>query len=116
LLGESPIHRLRDRKIDALVTLGTPIRPDYTPRDTQVKRWVNVFSRRDVVQVLGGGDGMRVKFAGREVQNSPAINIDATMFARSYGVTAHSELWQKPAVWKTLVAGKLEAKPEYNLP
>lgn len=43
-----------DYKIDNLVTLATPIRPDYDPDMTMIDNWINAYSNKDLVQVMGG--------------------------------------------------------------
>ncbi len=42
--------------IDNLVTLGTPVRPDYQPNMSIIANHVNAYSTRDGVQINGGND------------------------------------------------------------
>jgi len=47
------VSQMTDRKIDNLVTLGTPERADYQPGST-IQRHINAFSYLDAVQSFGG--------------------------------------------------------------
>ncbi|MEK7539271.1 MAG: hypothetical protein AAB595_01340, partial [Patescibacteria group bacterium] len=85
------------RKIDTLVTLGTPNRTTYQPE--KIGLHLNLYSRFDVVQTLGeigdplsrkGGD-LR-KFEGAE-------NIGVGLRAGIFPKESHSNLWQNPSVW-----------------
>ena len=67
-----------EKKIDTTVSLGTPQREDYqldwkdTKADSQV---INVYDKRDVIQVLGGGI---TGLAGREMRGATNIPIYQT--------------------------------------
>jgi len=90
-----------DRKIDNLVTLGTPIRNDYIPDFSMVDNFLNVYSRHDFVQSLGSG----LTLGARRMFNNPNVrNFDATGFAK--GIFSHFDLWQKPNTWIEIVEPK----------
>jgi RHS repeat-associated protein len=82
-------------KIDVLVTLGTPVRDDYKPNESQIGLYLNVYSEHDDVQKWGGSNS-RTMWA-------PAKNLDATAYANG-----HSELWQKPQTWDKVVVPELK--------
>jgi len=102
---------LGGRKIDNLVTLGTPIRSDYSPDTSTIKNHINVFSQHDGIQTMGGftdttttvgfGSQMQVHReigrAGRTIGS--AINIDAG-FPDVGPKDSHSELYKNESVWK----------------
>ena len=48
-------NNLYEGKIDNLVTLGTPVRADYSPDYSKIGSHYNAYSNLDVVQTLGGG-------------------------------------------------------------
>ena len=101
------------RIIDVLVTLGTPIRPDYRPAEGQVETLINVFSTKDKVQTKGGGESgslagaMFYKSAGRTLDREGVQDVDATKLA-----SGHSKLWQDTATWKQAVSPRLPQKGE----
>jgi RHS repeat-associated protein len=111
-------HKL-NYKIDTLVTLGTPIRGDYTPNRSNIGRHFNVFSDLDPVQLsggrlpyiiqMGGLGSLYGQFgpAGRRVSGPGVKNIDAWQYAGGLG-EAHSNLWQNPDVWNKLVEPALK--------
>jgi hypothetical protein len=109
-----------DRKIDNLVTLGTPIRGDYKPNFSNIANHINVYNDVDPVQISGGGQtsvsallgrafGKRGEqigkflsfgefgFAGRKASGATNINATGADFVSPVG--AHSNLWQSPKVW-----------------
>jgi RHS repeat-associated protein len=97
-------------KIDTLVTMGTPIRPDYHFNESKIGTHFNVFSRKDRVQPAGGmtydfGGSLMPGFipASREVNLPGVINLDATSQAGG-----HSELWTKPGTWDKIVAPEIK--------
>ena len=100
-------------KIDTLVTLGVPIRPDYNFSESQVGQHLNVYSNNDKVQINGGppvlvyadpATGPYYSFeAGRTVDLPGVKNLDATSQAGD-----HSELWSKPGTWDKVVVPELK--------
>ena len=102
---------LGGRKIDNLVTLGTPIRSDYSPDTGAIKNHINVFSQHDGVQTLGEFSvgtvstpfGFKVPYyteigpAGRTIGS--ATNVDAG-FPDVGPKDSHSELYKNESVWK----------------
>jgi RHS repeat-associated protein len=97
-------------KIDTLVTMGTPIRPDYQFNELKIAAHFNVFSSKDRVQPSGGmtydfGGSLMPGFipASREVNLPGVINLDATSQAGG-----HSELWTKPGTWDKIVAPEIK--------
>lgn len=100
--------------IDHLVTLGTPIRSDYSFNESVIGQHLNVFSNHDAVQTnLGGSDVVHAPHsmntfvfdeeAGRQI-NSPGVrNLDATSTA-----SGHSDLWQSPGTWDKIVAPEIK--------
>jgi hypothetical protein len=95
-------------KIDTLVTLGVPVRSDYTFNESSIGQHLNVFSNNDSVQPKGGelhnmGRFSYVESAGRQV-NAPGVqNLDATSTA-----SGHSELWEQPQTWDKIVATEIK--------
>jgi len=97
-------------KIDTLVTMGTPIRPDYQFNQSKIGEHFNVFSRNDRVQPAGG---MTYDFpgtvipgfipAGRKLELPGVKNLDATSEAGG-----HSELWTKPGTWNNIVVPEIK--------
>lgn len=61
---------------DNLVTLGTPMRPDYSPNTGNIHNWYNIYSRSDMVQISGGGGSGDGEFGPAGRRNSSAINIE----------------------------------------
>lgn len=99
-------------KIDNLVTLGTPIRPDYQFNESAIGLHLNVFSNHDAVQPIGGPMKTQVgpmgqvylRFdAARQLSLPGVRNLDATSQAGG-----HSELWNKPGTWDKIVAPELK--------
>lgn len=115
------VSQMSNRKIDNLVTLGTPVRSDYKPNTSNIGNHMNVYSNLDPIQVSGGG-GLSVsslighalpgKFttnvgnslgygefgrAGRKFGS--AKNINATKKAGFSPLNTHSNLWQNSSVW-----------------
>lgn len=91
-----------DRKIDNLVTLGTPIRTDYRPNYGKIGTFLNVYSREDRIQT-SGGQWFVFGSADRQLRSPHVRNVDATSVANG-----HSELWRNTKVWTTIVAPKLK--------
>jgi RHS repeat-associated protein len=98
-----------NRKIDTLVTLGTPIRPDYSFNESRIGRHLNVFSNNDRVQKLGGmkfdvpGSVVPILIpAGRQLNVAGVKNLDATSQA-----DGHSKLWTMPGTWDKIVAPEI---------
>ena len=107
--------------VDNLVTLGTPIRPDYVPNNNVIGQHINVYSKLDSIQINGGfdkyigddpsgilmGSGESGK-AGRIV--SGAVNIDVTEYTKDsvVGTVAHSQLWGVQSIWDKAVVPKLK--------
>jgi RHS repeat-associated protein len=89
-----------DQKIDNLVTLGTPIRGDYRPDFAKVDNFLNVFSRNDQVQTIGGG--LYSINADRQIRLPQVQNLDATGYAGG-----HSLLWQDTRTWDKVVDPRL---------
>ncbi|KYK50150.1 hypothetical protein A1D31_39320 [Bradyrhizobium liaoningense] len=112
--------QMTDRKIDSLVTLGTPVRSDYKPNNDMIGKHINLYSSFDPVQVLGGGFAYasmirgalecgtfcatvgwyqgRGEFgpAGRTYPG--AQNINETYLADN-PIYAHGDLWKVPGIW-----------------
>ena len=93
-----------DRKIDNLITLGTPVRADYTPNYDMIEKHVNAYSNADPVQKLGGkafgwgGFGFYgYGFVPAQRTYDGATNVGVTKEAGFPG--AHSNLWQNSDVW-----------------
>lgn len=95
------------RPIDMMVTLGTPIRPDYQPASDRIARHLNVFSEFDFIQQLGG---IRMSYMGRMVlipaertlEGEHVRNLDASGYAKG-----HSELWTNTDTWYKVVVPAL---------
>ncbi|MBN1570033.1 MAG: hypothetical protein JXA73_19465 [Acidobacteria bacterium] len=99
------------RKIDNLVTLGTPIRSDYRPDTSAIGNHINVFSKFDGVQTRGGFSDVTTQHgfgtfitthtevgpAGRTLGS--ANNIEAG-YKNEGWMDSHSALWQKESVWR----------------
>jgi RHS repeat-associated protein len=100
--------------IDHLVTLGTPMRSDYSFNESVIGQHLNVFSNHDAVQAnLGGSDVIHVPHsipifdigagAGRQLNLPGVRNLDATSTA-----SGHSDLWQSPGTWDKVVAPEIK--------
>lgn len=92
--------RLVSGTINALVTLGTPIRGDVDFTSANIGTWLNLYSNRDPIQVLGGWIPIPGLGAGRT--SSCAINIGVN--AGSNPFTAHGNLhtadvWRQMTQW-----------------
>jgi RHS repeat-associated protein len=100
-------------KVDTLVTLGVPVRSDYTFNESVIGQHLNVFSNNDNVQPMGGREttawspwGGNVDYAqpaGRTVNLPGVRNLDATSTA-----SGHSDLWQSPGTWDKIVAPEIK--------
>jgi len=97
-----------DHKVDHLVTLGLPVRGDYSFKESNIGQHLNVFSNHDDVQRLGGPMiPIQTPFgtvpgeipAGRQINQSGVRNLDATSTA-----SGHSDLWQSPGTWDKVVS------------
>ena len=80
------------RKVDNLVTLGTPARSDYqlNARDSVVN-WINVSNLKDKVQLLGGGFTAP---AGRDQPEALNLHIDVDLgFFGSHSVLHTPQVW-----------------------
>jgi hypothetical protein len=103
----SPI--LDGKKIDNLVTLGTPIRPDYAPNTSAIGNHINVYSLFDGVQTKGGFSDIfmpNYKFVHSEVGPTGMILGSATNLEAGIEnegpIDAHSALWKKESVWRKI--------------
>jgi len=97
-------------KIDTLVTMGTPIRPDYQFNESKIGLHLNVFSNHDKVQPAGGmtydmgGSLIPGIIPASRTVNLPGVkNLDATSEAGG-----HSQLWKKPGTWANIVAPEIK--------
>ncbi len=103
---------LIDRRIDNLVTLGTPVRQDYKVNEQVIGNHVNAYSYLDPVQVLGGqafafgGFGVGIAplsfgFKPAERTYGSANNLNIT--AEAGGILgSHSNLVTAPQVWSRI--------------
>lgn len=92
-----------DHKIDTLVTIGTPVRPDYAPNYNAIQNHINAYSSFDMVQsLLGGNIGVYYpEFgpAGRTYPNAKNINV---MYESAPGpLKSHYDL-PSTAVWSRI--------------
>jgi hypothetical protein len=83
--------------IDALITLGVPLRGDYTPDLGEVRHWLNVFTVTDSVQQAGeiGGGPL-----GRVAPGAMNYGVHTNLGP----VGSHTSLWSNPGVmnsWET---------------
>jgi RHS repeat-associated protein len=120
--------QIANRKIDNLVTLGTPIRTEYKFNEKNIGNHYNVYSMIDFVQTGGGSNLSKairladaysdnkvintigkvfsqfgeVGNAGRVVHESGVININATALTTKAlpFVGPHSKLWTNQNVWR----------------
>ena len=123
------ISQMTERRIDTLVTLGTPVNGDYQPNYGNIGQHINAYSRLDPVQRFGGtqtsasqlvgqalfGDvggwvGGKLSFiqfgwAGRKF--SGAENVSVTSGAGYNIRRAHSNLWRNIDVWSK-ISGSLK--------
>ncbi len=105
------VSQMSDRKIDVLITLGTPIRGDYKPNEDNIGLHLNVFSTEDMIQVNGGGihgDPWEMGPAGREVNDARVKNLDATAYTSTGSIQSHSDLWQRAGTWNKVVVPALK--------
>ncbi len=110
------LSKMTKRKIDNLVTLGTPVRADYKPNYDMIGRHANAYSLVDPIQVLGGRAFSvgKIGVAGLFGAYPPTVFSLANKFfvrANNIGVTkgtgfnfinAHSDLWQNSEVWQII--------------
>ncbi len=91
------------KKIDNLVTLGTPQRGDYPINRDKVGKYINVYSSDDQVQVLGGHVGNVQVGPARREDKTASINLEVQSSLEGDHplpcVNAHSNL-HTPEVWK----------------
>nr|WP_281720839.1 RHS repeat-associated core domain-containing protein [Nitrosomonas nitrosa] len=106
-------NSLSGRKIDNLVTLGTPIRDDYSPTISAIRNHVNVYSQYDGIQTKGGYTDTLVPngflswkvvhveagSAGRTVRS--ANNVEAGINDEGW-IDSHSAIWQQESVWRKI--------------
>lgn len=99
------ISHMTDRKIDNLVTLGTPARGDYQPNASMVGSHINVVNKSDIVQSLGGSQNPLSRFfrvlgefgsAGRIFEG--AQNVNATKESNPGPSRGHS-VWESDSAW-----------------
>jgi hypothetical protein len=96
------------RRIDTLVTLGTPMR-EYRPREGSIGRHINVYSQHDKVQIVGGNSllaPIETGRAGRTIYG--ARNIDASHEANSGPLDSHTDLWKSLRVWEKHVVPEIK--------
>ncbi|MEN9390690.1 MAG: hypothetical protein RLZZ283_790, partial [Candidatus Parcubacteria bacterium] len=119
------VTNIVDRKVDTLVTIGTPVRSDYKPNAANIGMHVNAYATNDVVQKLGGGQLSVSTYVGinqlmlmdpigalstlskgygefglasRTYPNAVNLNVTA-MSSPATPVAAHSTLWSNLDVW-----------------
>ena len=103
-----------EHKVDTLVTLGTPIRPDYQPNEEMIGEHIQVYSNNDEVQPHGGPGSLvpvgplmgvtgEMGPAKRTLDLPGVKNLDASAYANG-----HSELWQKTSTWTNVVAPEIK--------
>jgi pimeloyl-ACP methyl ester carboxylesterase len=100
-------------KVDNLVTLGTPIRPDYNPNQEMIGSQIQVYSNHDEIQPHGGpGPAVLGPLAALTNEMGPAKrtldlagvkNLDASEHANG-----HSDLWQNTSTWTKVVAPEIK--------
>jgi hypothetical protein len=99
-------------KIDHLVTLGVPVRADYSFDESAIGQHLNVFSYHDNVQRAGGmmitiptlyGNVPAEIPADRQIHQGGVKNLDATSTA-----SGHSDLWQSPGTWDKIVSPEIK--------
>jgi hypothetical protein len=97
--------------INNLVTLGVPVRSDYTFKESVIGKHLNVYSYHDDVQRAGGmmimvptpmGSVPAEIPAGRQIDEPGVRNIDATSTA-----SGHGDLHDSPGTWDKKVAPEL---------
>jgi RHS repeat-associated protein len=111
--------------INNLVTLATPVRNDYQPNPLTVMNHVNAYSSHDPVQDMLGGTGASVSGilgsiffhtlgymlgsfmnydevgpAGRTYPGAQNVNVSKQT---GWGITAHTEMTDNPAIWNAIV-------------
>jgi len=124
------VSQMIDRKIDNLVTLGTPVRSDYQPNYDMIGRHVNVYSSLDLGQKFAGGQfsatGLLGRLfgktgasigdalswgefglAGRKFNGAENINVTIPSFNIN-PIRLHANLWRDAGVW-TKVETRLNA-------
>lgn len=119
------LSQIIDRKIDTLITIGTPARNDYQPNYANIGQHINAYSNDDQIQNHGGGSSSVSGWVGRllfgksggKVGNilgygefgrasrtkAEATNIDMSGETKWWNPrTSHSKLWQKQSVWDSI--------------
>ncbi|PJE64160.1 MAG: hypothetical protein COU90_04795 [Candidatus Ryanbacteria bacterium CG10_big_fil_rev_8_21_14_0_10_43_42] len=116
------VSQMTERRIDTLVTLGTPTSGDYQPNYDRIGQHVNAYSNKDFVQKFGGTQTSVSEVLGRVAfgnfgrwlgaklsigqfgwggrQYSKASNYNATGDTSFIG--AHSDLWRNENVWNNI--------------
>jgi len=98
-----------DTQITNLVTLGTPVRGDYTFNHNNINTHIHGYSTNDLVQVNGDLDAWHFLYqfftppAGREVPG--AINVDTGVDTGP--LDSHTDLWRDLNTWKNSIVPKL---------
>ena len=91
--------RETDRKIDNLVTLGTPNRTVYQPSEGKIVNHINVYSRFDVWQNAGEWGDPLTASGVDERKFDGATNIGVGLRAGILPRGSHTNLWQNESVW-----------------
>jgi hypothetical protein len=106
-VGIEAINLGLGRKVDNLITLGTPVRDDYSLKNpSSVGNFIAVSNVVDPVQVLGGNLANSPLFgewgpAGRVQPGASNILIDTAFFPDA---NLHSEFHESPLVWDIISA------------
>jgi RHS repeat-associated protein len=121
-------HMLNENiTIDNLITLGTPVRPDYPTNMSVVSNMVEVYSNNDFVQANGGNkyqlralpgyvaNGARSPFslnnysyergpAGRFENKSNSVDVTAyTTSGNIFNNNTHTQLWSVQSIWDNVI-------------
>ena len=110
LAGEGKVSL--PQNIDTAVNLGTPQRSDYKFDRSQVENVINIYTKEDVIQRLGG----KLLGTGGQFDQQADVNIDATQSLSLYNsdsspyrnFTTHSTFHDNLSFWKNELSNDIK--------
>lgn len=102
ILASQLIHK----KIDNLITLGTPVRNEYKPNYEMIDNHINAYSWFDPVQINGGGEFALGNFRAVYNMSKGVVGLNIKKFLQGYTQIGTGEFG---------VAGRKYKNADYNL-